>query len=154
MMNLNTIVIRAYEPGDKAAVLHLLRLNTPAYFAPEEEKDLIHYLDHERELYFVIDCDGQVAACGGINFFTDKKQARLSWDIVHPQHQGKALGSRLVRHRIEKIKETENVEQIMVRTSQLAFPFYEKNGFELSEVVKDYWAPGFDLYSMEYRPLH
>ena len=30
------IVIREYEPADKEAVMELLRLNTPRYFAPEE----------------------------------------------------------------------------------------------------------------------
>ena len=34
------IVIREYEPADKEAVMELLRLNTPRYFAPEEAADL------------------------------------------------------------------------------------------------------------------
>ena len=37
--------IRTYQPEDKHHVLHLLRLNTPNYFAPEEETDLIFYLN-------------------------------------------------------------------------------------------------------------
>jgi len=27
--------------------------------------------------------------------------------------------------------------------------FYQKNGFILNQIVKDYWAKDFDLYSME-----
>ena len=43
-----------------------------------------------------------------------------------------------------------SVLRITVRTSQLAFGFYEKRGFELKGIEKDYWAEGFDLYRMEY----
>jgi ribosomal protein S18 acetylase RimI-like enzyme len=45
----------------------------------------------------------------------------------------------------------DNITTIMVRTSQLAYKFYEKNGFILKEIEKDYWAKGFDLYSMTYK---
>ena len=47
------IVIREYEPADKEAVMELLRLNTPRYFAPGEAADLDAYLERERELYYV-----------------------------------------------------------------------------------------------------
>lgn len=143
-------MIREYTPRDKDQVIHLLRLNTPGYFSPEEEKDLIHYLEHERELYFVAEQEGSLIGCGGINFSEDGRYAKISWDIFHPQYQGKGWGSRLLHYRIGRIKELEPGRTIMVRTSQQAFQFYEKQGFKSMEVVKDYWAPGFDLYRMEY----
>ena len=36
-----------------------------------------------------------------------------------------------------------------LRTTQLAFQFYEKMGFELDKTKKDFWAKGFDLYQMK-----
>ena len=45
------VVIREYTPADKADVLRLIRLNTPASFAPAEEADLDEYLEHRWELY-------------------------------------------------------------------------------------------------------
>ena len=56
----------------------------------------------------------------------------------------------MLRHRIEKLEAMRSVRRITVRTSQLAFGFYEKRGFELKGIEKDYWAEGFDLYRMEY----
>ena len=39
--------IREYQPTDKNAVIDLIRQNTPAYFAQEEEADFSNYLDSE-----------------------------------------------------------------------------------------------------------
>lgn len=145
------INIREFIDQDKDAVLVLLRLNTPAFFAPEEERDLIDYLDHERELYYVLEADGKIVGCGGINFDSDGKVGKISWDIIHPDFQGKALGSKLLNYRLDKLEFDLNVKSIIVRTSQKSFRFYEKNGFELKEIIKDFWAKGFDLYLMEYK---
>ena len=149
----HSITIREYEPTDKDAVINLIRLNIPKYFAPTEETDLNYYLDHERELYYVLLFDGQIVGCGGINFEDKKTTGKISWDILHPQYQGKSLGSQLLKYRIEKIKVIDSIQKITVRTSQLAYKFYEKQGFELNEVKEDYWAKGFDLYRMEYKGL-
>lgn len=145
----NNIIIRAYKTTDKSEIIDLLKLNTPEYFSLEEEKDLIHYLDHEIEQYYVVEYDKKVVGSGGINFSEDQKMGRISWDILDPAYQGKGIGNQLLKHRVEKLKTFDTVEKISVRTSQLAYKFYEKFGFKLIEVQKDYWAKGFDLYRME-----
>lgn len=142
--------IIVYSVFHKVPILELFHLNSPKYFAPYEEKDLLHYLEQEREDYFVIEVDSEIVGCGGINYSEDKKIAKISWDIMHPDFHGKGLGSELLRFRLEKIKGNKTVEQIIVRTSQLAFRFYEKNGFKLVEIQENYWAEGFDLYLMIY----
>lgn len=149
----NSITIREYKSIDKSSVMNLIRLNTPEYFAPEEENDFSNYLDNERELYYVLLFNEKIVGCGGINFAKNKTIGKISWDILHPQYQGKSLGSQLLKYRIEKIKVIDSIQKITVRTSQLAYKFYEKQGFELNEVKEDYWAKGFDLYRMEYKGL-
>jgi hypothetical protein len=47
----NLITIREYDTKDKNEVINLIRLNTPEYFALDEEEDLNKYLETERELY-------------------------------------------------------------------------------------------------------
>ena len=86
---------------------------------------------------------------GGINYVDGGKTARISWDLFHPKAQGKGLGSQLTRFRIAEIKKNPAIALIVVRTSQLAFKFYEKIGFQLVSIEKDFWAKGFDLYQME-----
>lgn len=142
-------MIREYSPSDKTAVINFLRLNTPKYFAPDEEQDFSEYLDKYREEYFVVETQGEVIGAGGINYVDGGKTARISWDVFHPKAQGNGWGTKLTDYRIERIKRNPSVEGICVRTSQMAYTFYEKCGFELKEIVPDYWAKGYDLYNME-----
>ena len=144
MKNVN---IRQYKDSDKDLLINILRANTPRYFAEEEESDFIEYLDIHIEQYFVAEYNGTVVACGGLNFFDD--HVRISWDMVDPNFQGKGIGGLLLKHRIEKLKEETNINNIIVRTSQLVYPFYEKHGFSLIEVQPDYWAIGYDLYKLQ-----
>ena len=141
-------MIRSYSSSDKPALLNLIRLNTPAYFAPEEATDFDTYLDNEIEDYFVVVQEGTIIGCGGINYEPNVNAAVISWDIIHPDYQGKGIGKELLHFRINKIKEKNEYAQIIVRTAQFTFDFYKKAGFQLTETKKDYWAKGIDLYFM------
>lgn len=129
--------------------MEVFRLNVPAYFSPSELAALSEYLDQERELYYVIEENELVVGAGGINFEEGKRIAIISWDMVHPEQQGKGLGRQLLNHRLAEIKKINAVEKIIVRTAQLTFEFYKKSGFKLLDIKMDYWAEGFDLYYME-----
>ncbi|UIR57564.1 GNAT family N-acetyltransferase [Sphingobacterium sp. SRCM116780] len=145
------VLIRAYDPKDRDAVLHIMQQNVPAYFAEAEIEDLKYYLDFEIEQYFVLEVDENIVACGGINVELEEKRAVISWDMVLPAEQGKGYGRKLLEHRISILKNMESIDKITVRTSQLTYLFYQKNGFILHQIVKDYWAKDFDLYSLELR---
>jgi ribosomal protein S18 acetylase RimI-like enzyme len=141
--------IRPYEKSDKTDVINLFRLNTPNYFSTEEEDDLIYFLENEREQYYVVSINEEIVGCGGYNFSEDKSIGVICWDIVHPNFQGKSVGRNLLNYRITQIKNVPNIRKITVRTSQLVYRFYEKQGFVLLEIVPDYWSKGFHLYRME-----
>lgn len=143
------MIIRKHTDSDRIRIMELLKLNTPEYFSPEEEEDLIDYLDNHANNYYVIEDDNVIVGCGGFNLSEDGETGKISWDIFDPQSQGKGYGSALTKFRIQRIKEIEGVKIVSVRTSQLVYPFYEKFGLELREVVKDYWAKGFDLYRLD-----
>jgi [ribosomal protein S18]-alanine N-acetyltransferase len=144
------VIIREYKDQDKESVLNLLRLNTPKFFSPDEERDFAYYLENEIEYYFTIEINQQIVGSGGFNFSGDPSKGKISWDILHPNFQGKSLGRTLLRYRIEKLKKFHEVQEITVRTSQLVYKFYEKQGFKLIEIVEDYWAMGFQLYKIKY----
>lgn len=146
-------IIRPYQPRDKPQLLALLNLNIPHFFAPSEAADFTGYLDNHVETYFVVEEDENIVGCGGINYFPEEATARISWDIVHPDHQGKGIGRALLLHRIDDIKTNSSIKIIIVRTTQLTYPFYKKIGFELEKTEKNFWAPGFDFYQMK-MPLY
>ncbi|AOM80611.1 GNAT family N-acetyltransferase [Pedobacter steynii] len=146
---MNDMIIRKHEARDRSRIVELLKLNIPEYFSPNEEADLIDYLDHHADNYYVVELDGVIFGCGGFNLSEDGETGKLSWDFFHPESQGKGLGSALTKFRIQKIKEIEGIKTVSVRTSQLAHEFYAKFGLELREIVKDYWDKGFDLYRLD-----
>lgn len=143
------MIIRKHIDSDRKRIMELLKLNTPKYFSPKEEEDLIDYLDNHADNYYIIEDDNVIVGCGGFNLSEDGETGKISWDIFDPQRQGKGYGSALTKFRIQRIKEIEGVKIVSVRTSQLVYPFYEKFGLELREVVRDYWAEGFDLYRLD-----
>src|SRR5699024_2402076 len=108
----NLITIREYESKDKNEVIHLIRLNTPKYFATGEEEDLNEYLEIKRELYYVLLSNEKIVGCGGINFAEKKTIGKISWDIFHPEYQGKSLGTRLLNYRIERLRAFKSVKKI------------------------------------------
>lgn len=145
----NETLIRKYKKSDRETVLNLLRLNTPDFFSPDEENDFIYYLENEIEYYFVIEMNGKIIGSGGFNFSGEKRFAKISRDILHPDFQRMSFGSKLLQYRIDKLQQL-NVPVIIVRTSQLAHKFYQKQGFELMKIIEDYWAKDFHLYKMKY----
>ena len=69
--------------------------------------------------------------------------------MVDSNSQGKGIGKKLTQHRINHLKGNLEINIIRVRTSQHAYKFYEKMGFELEKIEKEYWAKNFDLYLMQ-----
>ncbi len=145
-------IIRKYTSADRDHVIRLLRMNTPRYFAPSEEAELAGYLENHAGNYFLAEESGEVLGCGGFNMAEDGFTGRISWDIVHPDHHGRGIGAELLRHRIALMQQVPQLGELSVRTAQLTYQFYERFGFELVEMIPDYWAPGFDLYRMK-RPV-
>ncbi len=144
----NQYRIYEYSEENKPKLLEIIKSNTPNYFDPEETEEFNSYLDNEKEEYYVLYDDNRIIGCGGINYFYDQKHARLSWDMIHPDYHSKGCGKHLTQYRIDKLSKDENLDYIVVRTSQLVFPFYQKMGFRIEEIKKDFWAKGYDLYYM------
>jgi N-acetylglutamate synthase-like GNAT family acetyltransferase len=142
-------MIREYSDNDKPRIIELLKKNTPKYFDTSEETDLKIYLGNEVEDYYVYEENSEIVGAGGINYFPEQKLARISWDLIDPKSQGKGIGKKLMQYRITYLNQNPTIDLIIVRTTQLVYKFYEKMGFVLEKVEKDYWAKNFDLYQMK-----
>lgn len=142
-------VLRPYQKSDFEQIINLFLLNTPEYFCPPEQEDLERFLKNEIENFYVIDEDGKVLATGGSNIKGDV--GYLSWYIVHPEYQGKGLGSQLAHKNLDILRANPDLNGIKVRTSQLVYSFYEKLGFVLISTTDNYWGEGMHLYEMDLR---
>ena len=138
--------IEQYDGTQRQAVAELFRLNVPEYFAAEEEKDLYLFLDNYAQDFYLCKHQEEIIGCGGHN--RKENMGVLSWYIVHPDHHGKGVGTILVKHNLDRLRQ-KGFTHIKVRTSQHTDKFYEKFGFKLINIQKDYWAAGLDLYEME-----
>jgi len=144
--------IRPYVSTDQEALLQLIRLNVPLYFAEEEVEDYRNYLEREIDCYFVVEEQGKLIGAGGINLLDQQSEGRISWDVIAPDAQGKGVGRALLQHRLNILVNMPSITKIRVRTTQLVYPFYEKQGFVVQNIQPDFWAVGLDLYDMEYKP--
>jgi len=142
-------MLRSYRKSDKQGLLHAFKLNTPEFFDEKEVQDYEEYLDEHPNTYFTIMHESEIV--GGIGYVIEE-QARIgniTWIFIHPEYKGMGLASEAVTHCLNILKANRNAETFVVRTSQLAYEFFEKFGFRLIKASKDYWGKGFDLYLME-----
>ena len=146
----NNLNIREFVFNDTDKVLEVFKQNVPRYFAVNEIEEFEKYLESGIEKYFVAEIDGEIIGAGGVNFENNRTTGQISWGFIQPKFQGFGFGSRLLQHRIDFLKSVATVEKIALGTSQHTYKFYEKNGFVLKEIRKDYWAKDFDLYAMIY----
>lgn len=151
-------MIRKFAENDRADLINIFKLNTPKFFDPNEQKDFKAYLNDYSEYYFVIEQNGVIAGGGGLKFQNDKKIVRISWDLLHPDFQGRGLGSELLLHRLNWLRECmaqhPNLQKIESWTSQVSVKFYEKFGFVTREIKKNFWGQGLDLYLTEKNFTH
>lgn len=140
--------IRPYQPEDRLPLIDLFRLNVPTYFDPKEVQDLIDYLDNEPFSHFVVEQSSILLGCAGINVSQEGKMGHVTWIFFHPGSQGKGLGRLVLDHCLQELRQYPQIETIETTTSQLAYQFFARFGFELIETQKDYWGKGLDLYRM------
>jgi predicted GNAT family N-acyltransferase len=149
--------IRAYKPTDHDACIGLFKSNMPKYFAPAELPDFEQWLDDQDELtgenntaeqYFVVELNNMIAGCGGYYIKENKKEASLTWGMIHSGLHKQGLGSKFLQYRIDAVKSVCNNCTIVLDTSQYSFSFFEKMGFRVIKVTKDFYATGIDRYDM------
>jgi ribosomal protein S18 acetylase RimI-like enzyme len=68
---------------------------------------------------------------------------------MHPEFKNKGLGSEAVEYCIQLLINDNQIKILIVRTSQHAFKFFERQGFTLKEVQQNYWSEGLHLYLMQ-----
>jgi len=139
--------IRAYSGDDRDACLSILAGNTPEFFVANDRDDVARFLDNLPGPYFVAEEQGVIVACGG--WAMDEEQtAALTWGMVRRDLHRQGIGSRLLRYRIEAIRQDGRARIVRLRTVQLVQGFFAAEGFQVVDVIPNGYGPGFDRVTM------
>lgn len=141
--------IRPYTNDDIEAVVAVFRSNIPKYFGPGEEKGLREFLDSAERLedYFVCELGNEIVGSGGVALNQDDTVS-LCWGMIRSDHLGTGLGKELTLFRIAMADARYPGKAFVLDTSQHTSGFYEKQGFEVTELTKDGYGPGLDICKM------
>lgn len=140
--------IRPYRPDDLEPLLTVFRKNVPDAFAPNEVGEYADFLRVNSDPYFVADLSGLVVGACGHYSKQDGRDWHICWIFSDPDHKGSGIGTALLTHNLDAIRSQPGIQIITCRTSQVAYRFFKKFGFQLDYTTPDFWAPGLDLYFM------
>ena len=145
--------IRLYALKDKAHCVDIFKSNCPEYLDPREFAQFESFLDSDvLENYFVIEDHGEIVGCGGFDIYQKKNEGRLTWGLVHKNYHKKGYGKALFEFRFREIRKAlqkkKNIH-ISLETSQKTYRFFEKLGFKVIDIAKDFYGKELDKYTME-----
>jgi predicted N-acetyltransferase YhbS len=88
--------------------VEIYSLNEPGRF-PEVEPSFETSLKKASSYTLVAEKEGRIVACGRLSYFLPQGFVRRNWAIlsfglVHPEHQGRGLGTALVLARLALLK--------------------------------------------------
>jgi ribosomal protein S18 acetylase RimI-like enzyme len=150
-------MIRKLTPNDKEKIRSIL--TDTKHFNDDEIKVAVElidiYLNDEKQtdyIIYVFENNDKTTAgyiCYGKRPLTDWTYD-LYWIAVDPNIHGKGIGSALVRHMESDLK-SGGGKIILIETSGKAEyenerKFYEKNGYGVQTIIKDFYRAGDDLY--------
>jgi N-acetylglutamate synthase-like GNAT family acetyltransferase len=143
------MLIRSFNIDDKEKLADIFKLNVPKYFAANEIHDFEQYLSQYGETYLTIEHEGKIIGGTGYYVNTSDNSGRITWIFFHPDAKGGGSGKKAVEYCISILRADTRVNKLVVTTSQFAFKFFEKFGYETVKIEKEYWGAGLDLYLME-----
>ena len=143
------IQIRQFEPGDAGyvAYMHGKYYSKHHGFHPSSEYYFIKYLadfvhDHTGGMLWIAEADGNIAGSVAI-VRVDSTTAQFRWFLVDENHQGKGIGSRLIKTALDfcREKDYKNVFLWTFKGLDAARALYDKAGFVLTgEKVNNEWS--------------
>lgn len=152
-------VIRPYNDTDKEACIAAFKSNIPKYFAEHELPDFESFLDtfktrrfyadtNRRTSYFVVEVNERVVGCGGFGDKDNTNTLTLAWGLIHKDFHKHGLGISLLEYRLQEIKKHYPGEPVYIDTTQHTYQFFEKYGFKVTKITRDFYFEGMHRYDM------
>ena len=141
--------IRTFEPKDIFAVIKLASDTLTEKYNPS----LFNYFYETYPDLFIVAEIGKkiIGFINGIKI--DKEKAKVLMIAVYEQHRKKNIASSLLK-KFEHTIIKENIKEIELEVKTInekAIKFYQKNGYVITEEIKNYYVNGEDAFIMEKR---
>lgn len=134
--------IREYQPDDLEACVEIYRSNEPDYLNPAGLGSFIEFLNVGTSYYLVIEYDGDIVACGGLELIGDSDTATLVYGMVLREYHRRGFGTTLLAARMALLETEDRPVELWLQTTRASVPFYGRFGFSLHSVSNK--APGAD----------
>ncbi|TDU70913.1 N-acetylglutamate synthase-like GNAT family acetyltransferase [Prosthecobacter fusiformis] len=121
--------IREFEPEDLEACVEIYRSNAPDYLSEEGLEAYIEFLALGTSYYLVIEHDGEIVACGGLELIGDSDTATLVHGMVHGEYHRQGFGTTLLAARLALLECEVRPQEVWVNTTAATLPFYGRFGF-------------------------
>jgi len=121
--------IREYQPDDLDACLEVYRSNTPDFLSPAGLDNFTEFLQLGTSYYLVIEQDGDIIGCGGLELVGDSDAATLVYGMIHGEYHRRGFGTTLLAARIALLEVEDRPVDLWARMSTSSMPFYGQYGF-------------------------
>ena len=85
---------------------------------------------------------------GGYGYNNTTKTVDLTWGMIDFNFHNNGFGTSLLNYRILRIEKDFPKNNTTLNTTQHTFRFYEKFGFQVEKITKNYYRKGLDRYDM------
>ena len=129
--------------------MKLFKSNVPVFFHTSEQVLFQDYLLKEKINYYLLfNSNNKLVASGGYEVEEKPNTIVLTWGMVDSSYHKNGYGRSLTEFRLNSIYNNFPKSNIILNTTQKTFQFYEKFGFKLVSIKKDYYGVGLDRYDM------
>ena len=149
---MSRIAIRPYDDADRLTALAMFDSNLPEYFGPGERQWFEASLDDLDGPAIVITVDNIAAAFGGYEIWEHYNKALLCWGMAHRTYHRAGLGRLLLFERLLRVAQCLEpaTRYVMVDTTPLVSPFFQRFGFDLTSSWPSGYRSGLDMHELRY----
>jgi N-acetylglutamate synthase-like GNAT family acetyltransferase len=121
--------IREYHADDLEACLEVYRSNAPDFLSPEGIAYFTDFLELGTSYYLVIEHDGDIIGCGGLELVGDSDAATLVYGMIHSEYHRRGFGATLLAARLALLEVDDRPIDVWALTPTASMPFYGRFGF-------------------------
>ena len=124
---------RKARRDDTPKMFEIIKINSPMYPRKIVLQELNEMFSDSliKPIYILAEERGEILAFGGFIYsWVDNNVFNIFWVNVDSKHQGRGIGSKLMKEIIRRIKKAKNPEAKLITLSCKLPNFYEKLGFK------------------------